>query len=54
MLPQQPPPKKTERKKKKNDEISIPPYPLTRTVDRLQTYLKFSSKYIYIYIYIVL
>ena len=36
------PPKK--KKKKKNDEISSPPYPLTRTVDRLQTYLKFSSK----------
>ena len=32
MLPQAPP----------NDEINIPP--LTRRVDRLQNYLKFSSK----------
>ena len=32
-----------KEKKKKNDEISIPP-PVTRTVDRPQAYLKFSSK----------
>ena len=42
MLPQ--PPLKKKEKGKKNNEISIPPHPLTRTVDRLQTYLKFSSK----------
>ena len=46
MLPQPPPKKKKlkEKEKEKNDEISIPPHPLTRTVDRLKTYLKFSSK----------
>ena len=45
MLPQAPPPKKKRKEKeKKNDEINIP-LPPTRTVDRLQNYLKFSSKY---------
>ena len=39
-----PPQKKEKGKKKKNDEINILPHPLTRTVDRLQNYLKFSSK----------
>ena len=44
MLPQAPSPKKEKgKRKKKNDEINIPP--LTRTVDRLQNYLKKFYKY---------
>ena len=38
-----PHPKKKRKEKEKNDEINIPPPP-SRTVDRLQNYLKFSSK----------